>query len=112
VLKQIYSFAGQVTGVEGYVESCASGLVAGINVAQLMRGSALLSFPKDTAIGSLMNYISDPERKDFQPMNISFGLMPSYFEIPLKKGESKNVRRELAANNALQSIRSFHTQIQ
>ena len=105
-------FAGQVTGVEGYVESCASGLVAGINVAQLVRDSSLLAFPKDTAIGSLMNYISDPERKDFQPMNISFGLMPSYFEIPLKKGESKNVRRELAAKNALESIANFAAQIQ
>lgn len=82
-------FAGQITGVEGYVESTAGGLVAGWNAVRSLKGVSHLTFPVETAIGALMRYISDSERKDFQPMNISFGLMPSYFE-----GETKRVGKE------------------
>lgn len=103
-------FAGQMTGVEGYVESTAGGFVASFNADRLLRNETLLPFPRETAIGSLMNYISDPERKEFQPMNISFGLMPSYFEVELenmKKKEGKDARRLKCSERALAALESF-----
>lgn len=101
-------FAGQVTGVEGYVESTAGGLVAGINASRLIAGLTPVAFPSDTAIGSLMAYISDSARKDFQPMNISFGLMPSYFEgLPTGKKVSKDEKRRKASQRALASLTAF-----
>ena len=69
-------FAGQITGVEGYVESAASGLMAGINAARLARGEEPLIFPEDTAHGALSHYITHAEGKNFQPMNVTFGLLP------------------------------------
>jgi len=70
-------FAGQITGVEGYVESAANGLQAGINGARLVLGKAPLIFPQETAIGALSNYITSADPKHFQPMNITFGLIPA-----------------------------------
>jgi len=69
-------FAGQITGVEGYVESTAMGALAGINAARWVRGENPLVPPETTAVGSLARYISNPEAKDFQPMNVNFGLFP------------------------------------
>jgi methylenetetrahydrofolate--tRNA-(uracil-5-)-methyltransferase len=69
-------FAGQITGVEGYVESASSGLVAGINAAMAYMNRDAAVFPSTTAIGALSNYISDYSVKVFQPMNVNFGLMP------------------------------------
>ncbi|MCL4139139.1 UNVERIFIED_CONTAM: hypothetical protein GTU68_067107 [Idotea baltica] len=98
-------FAGQITGTEGYVESTAGGLLAGINAARVASGVEPLSLPVDTGIGSLFHYISDPERKDFQPMNINFGLMESYSKIPKRDANRKRVsrkdRRETASRRAL-----------
>ena len=68
-------FAGQMTGVEGYVESASSGMVAGLNAALRLRGEAPCVFPETTALGALAQYISTPNRH-FLPMNITFGLMP------------------------------------
>ena len=108
-------FAGQITGVEGYVESTAGGLVAGINASRLIGGQDLVEFPGDTAIGALMNYISNPERKLFQPMNISFGLMPSYLSSVGGKrtrgGPTKDDRRLAASETALQLIRELAAQV-
>lgn len=100
-------FAGQITGVEGYVESTAGGFVAGINAARLVEGKAALAFPRDTAMGALIEYISDPERKDFQPMNISFGLMKSYLDEPFVRHEGKDARRLRCSERALQSLQKF-----
>ena len=69
-------FAGQITGVEGYVESTASGLLAGINAARLFGGMPPLVPPRTTALGSILSYITDPGREDFQPMNANYGLFP------------------------------------
>ncbi len=69
-------FAGQITGVEGYMESAASGIMAGINVVKKLRGKESLTLPKETMIGSLCNYISDKWVKDFQPMGANFGILP------------------------------------
>ena len=68
--------AGQMVGVEGYVESAAAGLLAGINAANLIMNRELIVPPPETAIGSIVAYITDPARRDFQPMNANYGLMP------------------------------------
>ena len=69
-------FAGQITGVEGYVESAASGLLAGLELARRRLGLPPADFPRETAIGALALYVSDESVADFQPMNINFGLIP------------------------------------
>lgn len=100
-------FAGQITGVEGYVESCACGAVAGTYASYILAGQEAPPFPSNTAIGSLVNYVTDPEREQFQPMNISFGLMPAYFENSGKKVPKKE-RRLKTAENALASLNEFN----
>jgi methylenetetrahydrofolate--tRNA-(uracil-5-)-methyltransferase len=69
-------FAGQLSGVEGYVESAASGLVAGLNAGRAARGLSPLRFPPETAVGALAEYIGGEEEGDFQPINVNFGIMP------------------------------------
>lgn len=92
-------FAGQVTGVEGYVESAASGLLAGVNAARLAAGAAPVTPPATTALGALLRYVTDADRKDFQPMNANFGLFP---ELPFKaKGRRK---KELMAERSLRDL--------
>jgi len=98
--KGVY-LAGQITGVEGYVESTASGIAA---VRHLIRGDI---FPEETAIGSLCRYVSDPTRVDFQPMNISFGLMSSYFAEDKASIRDKDQRRLKTSEQAISSLRSF-----
>ena len=71
------SFAGQITGVEGYVESTASGFLAGVELAHRLLGQAPVDFPQETAIGALALYVSNESVGDFQPMNINFGIMPA-----------------------------------
>lgn len=70
-------FAGQITGVEGYVESASSGILAGFNMAQLILGSRMFEPDSKTAIGSLPNYISDEDIEKLQPMNANFGIIDS-----------------------------------
>jgi methylenetetrahydrofolate--tRNA-(uracil-5-)-methyltransferase len=96
-------FAGQMTGVEGYVESAASGLVAGINAARLIKGEAPVPFPKETAMGSMAHYITTTNAKNFQPMNANFGLFP---ELPVKI-RGKQERNEQHAKRALETIQKF-----
>lgn len=96
-------FAGQMTGVEGYVESAASGLLAGINAARLVKGEELVVLPPVTAMGSMANYITATNAKNFQPMNANFGLF-----APLeKKIKKKAERNEAYATRALETIRNF-----
>lgn len=96
-------FAGQMTGVEGYVESAGSGLLAGINAAKLARGEELVVFPSETALGSMARYITEADPKNFQPMNINFGLFPEL----QPKVRDKKVRTEQLANRALTTIQNF-----
>jgi len=96
-------FAGQMTGVEGYVESAASGLIAGINAARLVKGEELLEFPHETVIGSMARYITSANQKNFQPMNANFGLLP---DLP-EKIRGKKERNEQHANRALETIQNF-----
>ncbi|MBP1045788.1 FADH(2)-oxidizing methylenetetrahydrofolate--tRNA-(uracil(54)-C(5))-methyltransferase TrmFO [Enterococcus sp. BWM-S5] len=90
-------FAGQMTGVEGYVESAASGLVAGINAARLAKEEEPIVLPRETAMGSMAYYITHAEGKHFQPMNANFGLFP---EMP-KRIKDKKERYEAIAQRAL-----------
>ena len=93
-------FAGQMTGVEGYVESAGSGLAAGINAARLAKGEELIEFPRETAIGSMAYYITHAEGKHFQPMNANFGLFPSLPE----RVRDKKLRYETLAERALNAL--------
>ncbi|HDX9489882.1 FADH(2)-oxidizing methylenetetrahydrofolate--tRNA-(uracil(54)-C(5))-methyltransferase TrmFO [Bacillus thuringiensis] len=96
-------FAGQMTGVEGYVESAASGLLAGINAARLVQGEEPVVLPSVTAMGSMANYITATNAKNFQPMNANFGLF-----APLeKKIKKKAERNEAYATRALETIQNF-----
>lgn len=92
-------FAGQMTGVEGYVESAASGMVAGINAARMALGEELLTFPRETAVGSMAYYITHTEGKHFQPMNANFGIFP---ELPTKIRDKKE-RYTAIADRALKA---------
>lgn len=100
-------FAGQITGVEGYVESAASGLVAGINLARLVQGKEPFIFPATTALGSLAHYITTADPKNFQPMNINFGL----FEPLPEKVKNKQARNEQLAKRALTTIQNCITNL-
>jgi len=100
-------FAGQMTGVEGYVESAASGLVAGINAARHALGLEPLVFPEDTTLGSMAKYITTADFRNFQPMNANFGLFP-----PLdQKIRNKKEKNETIARRALERIQNFSTMI-
>lgn len=92
-------FAGQMTGVEGYVESAASGLIAGINAARLFLGQVPVIFPQTTVIGSLAHYITTASAKHFQPMNANFGLLSSLQNPSRSKKERANQYAERAINN-------------
>ncbi len=96
-------FAGQLTGVEGYVESAASGLIAGINAARILVGKVPLTFPRDTAHGSLAHYITTADSTHFQPMNINFGLFPTLAE----RIKGKKEKHIIMAQRALGAIEEF-----
>ncbi|MEK9197761.1 FADH(2)-oxidizing methylenetetrahydrofolate--tRNA-(uracil(54)-C(5))-methyltransferase TrmFO [Ureibacillus sp. 179-F W5.1 NHS] len=96
-------FAGQMTGVEGYVESAGSGLIAGVNAARLALGQEPIIFPFETALGSMARYITEADSKNFQPMNVNFGIFPELGE----KIKSKQERAERHANRALATIQNF-----
>ena len=98
-----FFFAGQMTGVEGYIESAASGLVAGINATRALRNETTLTFPQDTEIGAMAYYISHAEGKHFQPMNANFGLMPPLTVRVRKRAE----RNKFIAERAVESLVKF-----
>ena len=94
-------FAGQITGVEGYVESVATGWLAGINAVRVLRRRPMLTAPSTSAIGALCRYVSNVETKNFQPVNITFGLIE---ELPLelrKKYRNKRERHMVQVERAL-----------
>ncbi|MGI6030216.1 MAG: methylenetetrahydrofolate--tRNA-(uracil(54)-C(5))-methyltransferase (FADH(2)-oxidizing) TrmFO [Eubacteriales bacterium] len=93
-------FAGQMTGVEGYVESTASGLLAGLNLARRLQGKPQVDFTNLTAIGALASYISDESVTDFQPMNVNFGIMAPY-KGRFRKKREKNFEIAMRALDTL-----------
>ncbi|MGH9825926.1 MAG: FAD-dependent oxidoreductase, partial [Blastocatellia bacterium] len=83
-------FAGQICGVEGYIEAMATGLMAGVHAARLARGEPVQAPPRQTAMGSLVHYVSSGPTDGFQPMNITFALLP-----PLDEGDRNRLRRKV-----------------
>lgn len=102
-------FAGQITGVEGYVESVATGWVAGLNAVRVMRGQEMLTAPATSAIGALCRYVSNVETKNFQPVNITFGLLEPLPEELRKKYRKKRERHEVQVERALKDWDGFIT---
>ncbi len=113
VLRQSYQsklrddlfFAGQMTGVEGYIESCASGMAAAINMARLVQNKELIVFPQETMIGSMAYYITHASPDYFQPMNANFGI------VPLRAEVRKSERKEAYGKQALEALDSILEEI-
>ena len=101
--KKIF-FAGQITGVEGYVESASSGLVAGINIAKMIKDEEMIEFPRETAIGGLCHYISEGSVGPFQPMNVTFGII-----APLnQKIRKKKEKNTALSNRAIEILKNMN----
>ena len=101
------SFAGQITGVEGYVESVATGWLAGINAVRVSRGQSMLTAPATSAIGALCRYVSNVDTKNFQPVNITFGLLEPLPVELRKKYRHKRDRHVVQVERALRDWDEF-----
>jgi methylenetetrahydrofolate--tRNA-(uracil-5-)-methyltransferase len=100
-------FAGQLTGVEGYTESTATGLLAGLNLSRMLRGDEPLVPPPTTMLGALYRYLREADPRHFQPMNANFGLLD---ELP-ERVKDKRVKREKLAERALRDMESFRATV-
>jgi methylenetetrahydrofolate--tRNA-(uracil-5-)-methyltransferase len=100
--REEFFVAGQLSGVEGYVESIASGFVAGINAARLAQGDGPIVFPLETMIGAQAQYIANADSAYFQPMNINFGLVP-----PIIDERNKKNNKALVAARSLEKMEKF-----
>ena len=96
-------FAGQITGTEGYTESIATGMYAGINASKMFLGEDLLELPLETILGALTNYISDEQHDKFQPINSNWGILPPV-ELPKKERKNKKMKAELMAKRSIESL--------
>lgn len=96
-------FAGQITGVEGYMESAASGIIAGINACRQLKGQNLLTLSRNTILGALLDYITTADKKKFQPMNANFGLLPPLEE----KIKDKKTRYKLYVQRSRNEMQEF-----
>ena len=99
-------FAGQITGTEGYTESIATGMYAGINAARMFLGEDLLSLPEETILGALTKYISDEAHDKFQPINSNWGILPPV-ELPKKERKNKKLKAELMAKRSIESLENL-----
>ena len=97
-------FAGQITGVEGYMGNIATGLLAGINAARLLAGKNMLTLPDETMLGALCHYITHADLKDFQPMKANFGILPA---LTLEKRTGKRERGQLYADRASITLANY-----
>ena len=97
-------FAGQITGVEGYMGNIATGLLAGVNAAHLLGGKPLLTLPQETMLGALCHYITHADLKDFQPMKANFGILPP---LTLEKRIGKRERGQVYANRAAKTLQEY-----
>ena len=104
-------FAGQISGVEGYTESIAMGMLAGINVARISKRLAASPPPRETALGSLVHYICHAEAKNFQPANITFDLLPQVDENTRRRVRDKEQRHQMVCQNALQALEKWLAEI-
>lgn len=99
-------FAGQITGTEGYTESIASGLLAGINMANYLENKPLLVLPKETMLGALTQYITDVEHDKFQPINSNWGIVTPV-ELPKKERKNKKLKAELIVNRSVEYLNNL-----
>ncbi len=97
-------FAGQISGVEGYTESIAMGLLVGIHVARIAHGFAAVAPPRETAIGSLVHYLCHARAKNFQPANITFDLLPQLDEVAHRRVRDKKLRHKMVCDQALSEM--------
>ncbi len=102
-------FAGQMTGVEGYIESAGSGLVAGINAARTFRDMSPLIFPRETMLGAMAHYVANGGLSDFSPMNANFGIVPM---LPQRVRGGKAARNEALSARALEEIAAMREEIE
>lgn len=102
-------FAGQMTGVEGYIESAGSGLVAGINAARIARGMELMYLPRECMLGAMAHYVSEGGVGDFTPMNANFGIVPP---LTQKVRGGKSVRNEAISARSLELLEQLREQIE
>jgi methylenetetrahydrofolate--tRNA-(uracil-5-)-methyltransferase len=100
-------FAGQITGVEGYTESSATGLLAGINLSRMLRGEAPVLPPPSTMMGALYRYLREADPRHFQPMNANFGLLDELDGVPPTVLKDKARKRELFAERGLAQVNAW-----
>ncbi|MCS7065343.1 MAG: FAD-dependent oxidoreductase, partial [Fimbriimonadales bacterium] len=101
-------FAGQLVGVEGYIESAASGIIAGLNAARLAVGKPPITPPRETVIGSLLHYIATYPHPDFPPMNANWGLLPEPEDAP----RDRELRRQLKLQHAREATEEIQNLLQ
>ncbi len=105
-LRENLFFAGQITGVEGYTESIATGLLAGLNMAKYLNNEPLIELPQETMLGSLCKYISSSELKHFQPMNSNWAVVAP-IELPKKERKNKKLKNELLAKRSIETLKGI-----
>lgn len=99
-------FAGQITGTEGYTESIASGLLAGLNMAKYIKGEELLTLPTETMLGALMNYITNPEQTKFQPINSNWAIVKE-IDLPKQIRKNKKEKNTILSNRSIETLTEF-----
>ena len=105
-LRENLFFAGQITGVEGYTESIATGLLAGLNMAKYLKNEPLIELPQETMLGALCKYISSSELKHFQPMNSNWAVVAP-IELPKKERKNKKLKNELLAKRSIETLKGI-----
>ena len=108
--RQDLFFAGQITGVEGYVGNIATGLLAGLNAANTIMGNPLIEMPSNTIIGSLCSYITHADAKDFQPMKANFGILPE-LEEKVKGKRERAIKFAERSKAEMHLFLSSHTEL-
>lgn len=103
-------FAGQLTGTEGYTESIATGMLAGINMARRLSGKEPLILPDETILGALTGYISDSAHTDFQPINSNWALVPPV-ELPKKERKNKRLKNEILAKRSIEALNKMEVPV-
>ena len=101
-----FFFAGQITGTEGYTESIASGLLAGINMARYIKDLPLIELPQETMLGALTHYITFEEHTSFQPINSNWGIIAE-MQMDKKIRKNKKLKNELLANRSIETLKAF-----
>jgi len=99
-------FAGQITGTEGYTESIATGMLAGVNMANLLNGEPLLELPTETMLGALTHYITNPEQKHFQPINSNWAIVKE-IDIPRKIRKNKKEKNRILSERSIQTLTEY-----